>query len=495
MAKPLAAKCPTCGANLPVVPGALQVTCRYCQNVITVQVQKAPPNVTPFGMPGGMPSRTLYVDPAAMAAAQRAGKISLGVFLVIFALPFIIGIGAAVGPCAMRSCKGAIRPFPISCGVNEEVQVSGTWEGKGPIVASAGVNCKIRIKDSKLKAPVFIDSSATNLEVTFENVQIETTETMFRGPTNVKLRAKGSTFVAQGDVFDLDSSADFTLEDTTVESKTGYAIKTKPNYKLRATASKIRGKKGAVDTSSSFKLELQKGCELTSADGPAVRATSGMQARIDGGKIDGAGGAFVTQSSFELNGTGVTIASAKDRAIATTSSFKLELTDSTVTSGGDAAIVCDSSSDITLANTTVQGTAGIEGSSGVKLKATKKSRVVATTGIGFAGTSGLEVNLSEASIEGGTKAIKGTSNVRVKLAPGSRVAAKMGAIETESSCNVDANGASIEGGAGAGILTTSSPNIAVRSGVLKGNPALQTSFAYTPDLTGTRVEGAQVVKR
>lgn len=496
MAKLISAKCPSCGANLPIAPGVPQVTCRYCQNVITVEAKQPPPNVSAFGTPGYIPSRTLYVDPAAIKAAQQAGRIGALVMILVFALPFVIGIGAAVGPWALRSCKGAIKPFPISCGTNEEVEVSGTYEGTGPIVTSAGTNCKIHVKNSKLKGSSFIaGNSSFNVEVTFENVQIETTETMFKIGSNSKLHLIGSTLVAQGEV--IDSDTNFTLETTssTLESKSGTAVKNKLNMKVDATGSKFRGKKSAFDTTSSFELDLKKACEVTSIDGPAIKSTSGTKIEAEGGKIEGGGGAIDAESSLSITATGITISSSHDKAIHTTSSYRLDLVDSSVTSATDSAIDVDGGGELLLTTTTVSGVNGIEAKNGLRLKATKKSRILGTRGLGILGTLNLDINLTESSIEStSAKAIRGSANMKMKLGKDARVAGKLGAIDAELNLNLDATGASIEGGSGPGILTANG-TIAVKQGVLKGNPAIQSSrnLPIAPDLTGTRVEGAVVV--
>jgi LSD1 subclass zinc finger protein len=197
------AKCPTCGANLPVPPGAPQIMCRYCQNVIHVEHRKPPPEVRPFGSPGAMPSRTLYVDPE---AAARASKHVGLLILVGVAIPILLPLLIGVLPWAIRSCKSKIRPFPVACGLNEELTVSGNYESTGPIVTSVGHNCKLHIKNAKLKGSTLVKADTFNMELSLENVTIETTEPMIHSGSNLKVKVIGSTLTSATTVFDSDSN-------------------------------------------------------------------------------------------------------------------------------------------------------------------------------------------------------------------------------------------------------------------------------------------------
>lgn len=493
--KAVSANCPSCGAALPVMPGVPQITCRYCQNVITVEMRTPPPEIRPFGMPGGIPSRTLYVDPKVMAAAQKGIGAAVGVVVIVTVvtalLPVII-LGVVFGG---GSCLRAIRPYPIACGLNDDVTVSGDWSGTEPVVKEAGVNCKIHIKDAKIKAPTFLTKASTNLEITLENTTIETTDTAFTLTSNPKLHLVNSTILSQGYVFDSDSNLEIDADGSTIESKAGTAIKSKYNLKLRATNTKIRGKKSAVDTDANFELTLKKGSEVTSTDGVAIKASSSMKLEVEGGKITGGAGALQASSGLTITGSGLTLSTPKDKALEVTSGLKIDLTDSSITSTADEAIDADSGLELVLANTVVQGRIGVETKSGLKIKASKKSRIVGAVGNGVTTTSGADISLAESSIEGGAIALKTDSSCKLKLGPGSRIAGKRGGLYSESGLNLDGTNTAIEGGAGPGLRTTSGGTIAVRASVISGAPGIQTDRAIPMDLAGTRVEGGQVTSR
>src|SRR5512133_3376924 len=114
----VAPKCPTCGASLVIPPGVPQVVCRYCQNTIQLEYRKPPPEVRPFGAPGAIPSRTLFIDPD---AATKAGRAVGLVITLVTLLPILIALVAGVGPLAFRSCMRHLKPFPVACGNNDEL--------------------------------------------------------------------------------------------------------------------------------------------------------------------------------------------------------------------------------------------------------------------------------------------------------------------------------------------------------------------------------------
>jgi hypothetical protein len=462
--------------------------CRYCQNVIHVEHRKPPPEVRPFGSPGAMPSRTLYVDPD---AAVKAGRGVGCAILIGVAVPILIPLAIGVGPWAVRSCKGAIRPFPVACGMNEEITVSGNYESAGPIVTSVGHNCKLHIKNAKLKGSTLVKTDSYNMELTIEGSTIETTEPMVHTGSNLKVKVLGSTLTSATTVLDTDTNMVVDLQNSTIESKNGIAVKTKHNLKSQMENSKVRGKKAAFDADANFSLTMKKGSEITSSEGTAVKTTSSFKLEAEGGKIDG--GLIVT-SGANIEATGLSI-SGKEKAILATSSLKLDYTDGSITSLADMAIDGDSSMDLTLINTKLQGaTTAINCESSSKIKASKKTRIIGLQGYGVTTTSNTELNLNDAAVEAGVKGFKGTVNTKIKLAQGARVAGKKGGIDAEGNLEVDATGATLEGGSGPALAAGYNARITFKQGALKGVPALQLERKPTSiDLEGTRVEGDQKI--
>lgn len=490
--KVVPAKCPTCGANLPVPPGVMQVTCRYCQNVIHVEHRKPPPNVQPFGMPGYVPSRTLYVDPDVYKSVNKVGAIIALVTLVPMVIIPIIIFAVSSRSAAVRVTGGKPRvvTFPASCSINEEIELSGDYQGTGPLIKEANHNCKIHIKNAKLKGSTLLKTNASNVRLTLENVTVETTEPMVKAGSNLKVKLKKSTLTSPVAVFDSETNLD--LEEvvgSTIESKEGPAIKARYNLHIDAEDSKIRGKKAAIHADSSLKISMKR-TEITSSDGPAIKTSSGLKLDANGGKIEGEDGAIVGSSGMKISATGLTLA-AKRAAITATSGLELDLTGGSISSSNEAAIDGDSGMNIELSNVKITGAdVGIKTSSGLKLKAEKKSQIVSTSGVGIAATSNPEITLEDASIEGASRAFKGTVNCKLKLQQGARIAGKQGAIEVDHNFELDGRGATIDGGSGPGIDAKINVRLSFKQGTIKGNPAIKTDRKPNPlELDGTNVVG------
>jgi hypothetical protein len=466
LAKLHAARCPSCGANIQVPPHAHSIQCRYCSNVITVQHQKAPQMQMP-----GIPSTTLYIDPEEIARAGRS--IARFVMLIVgltVVLPIVIGLVAWGG----SRMKSKMKPFPVECAYGETVELSGDWTGTGPVIAKAEHGCKIHIKQSKLKAPSLMKANVSNVEITLENVTVETTEAVVQGESNLKLHLVGTTLVSSGDV----------------------AVKAGANTELDASASKITGKKAALDLGPNAKIALKNGTDLVATDGVALKTTSSLVLDLEGGKLDGSESALVATSGAKITGKNVIFTAKAGETMHLTSSTTLDLTDGAITSSADSAIQSDGG-ELTLAGTKVQGVPNaINGGNGLKLKATKKAAFVATAGDGIEVTSNGNLVFVDATVDGTRTAIKSTLNLKLKPSQGARLTGKNGGVATGHNFELDANGATIDGGSGPGLLFDANGKIQMQQGGLKGNPAFKTTYKpITLALDGTKVEGEQQIQR
>ena len=85
-------------------------------------------------------------------------------------------------------------------------------------------------------------------------------------------------------------------------------------------------------------------------------------------------------------------------------------------------------------------------------------------------------------------------NNKFKLGQGARMAGKKGGIDVESNVEVEATGATLDGGSGPALFAKYNGRIAFKQGIIKGAPALQ--FERKPsslELDGTRIEGDQKI--
>lgn len=444
MARLHAAKCPTCGAGLNIDPGAANVVCRYCQNLITIEKRTPPPAVTSFGTPGVVPSTTLYIDPKAI---QRASTAFTSVIVAATLIPALIPVFIFVVGPAVRKVKGSVRPFPAACEGNEKLELSGDFDGPGPAITSVGVNCKITISKSKIKTSALVDESAPNFELTITDSTIETTGPLVKAGTNTKVRVKGGSLKSSGPVIATSGyNLEVRLEDTTLESTSDVVIQS-PSLLLESKNATVHGKKSVLDVENNAK----------------VNATATT--------FEAIGPAFVFESNPKVDMTGGSVVSKSGRAIE-----------------GEVNV------ELAMSGTKVQGaTDAVRAKTNFRLKASDKASFVAGSGDAFA--LGVNANLSfdDATASAARAAINGDSNMVLKLASGARLTGKKGGVGA-ASLELEANGATIEGGGGAGIDVRGSAKIDLRQGSVSGSPALTfTRKPSTFEVDGTRIVGAKVI--
>ncbi len=132
-----AQRCPNCGAPIPHSPEQDEVSCQYCGQ----RLQLAPSRTR-----GG----------AAGAQSSVKARVLHGALTVIALLAGAVGFRALDGGFSSKAGSGLALPlkapsFPLSCGSNQELTISGRkFEGRGTLI-TADVNCKLTIRDSTLK--------------------------------------------------------------------------------------------------------------------------------------------------------------------------------------------------------------------------------------------------------------------------------------------------------------------------------------------------------
>ncbi len=274
-------KCPTCGAPLPVRKGLSDVTCTYCGNSIHIEwAKKAPTQADP---------RTLYVSPQGNTAAIFiAATAAVGVMVTGIA---VFAINSASPQAKFEQVVAAVpkiggqsrvESFPVTCGLNQTLEiVDQTYEGKGPLIVGA-INCKIKIKNSKLKSDVVV--AAKNLtEITVEGSTLEGTETAIEMEMNAKLFAKGKSTI-KGKEAAIDSGSNCTVEltDSTVEGDE-VGIRAGLNFKLKAHNATIKGREAAITGDTNLTVEMRD--STISANTIGLEADSNLSLDMRGGLI------------------------------------------------------------------------------------------------------------------------------------------------------------------------------------------------------------------
>jgi hypothetical protein len=465
--------------------------------MIHVELGKPPPNVHPFGAPGGMPSTTLYLDPA----MQRAGA-GVGVLvLVMVLLPLAIAVVGGVATWALSAAKdakkaaaGVLRPFPATCDdENSELELSGNYEGDGPLVEVTTSHCTIRIKGSRLKGTTLVKGRPSELDIRLEDVTVETTETLLDGRRNTRLYVKGGKLSAPATVL-AGAGLDVELDGATLESTDGSAIRDESSLALKATNATIRGKTTAIEGGNGTKIVL-RGATTVVSDDIAIQGTS-LDLDAQGGKIEGIEAAIVDSLTPNIK-TRDTVIIAKERAIVVKRG-RLSFTGGSVTSLASVAIANESPSttEIALAGATVKGVeAAVGGEHNMKIRATKKARLIATSGNAVDAGGHLEMNLDDATVEAAAIGVKAGMHAKLRLTNGSSIKGARAGVHAENNLTLDMRDATIEGGSGHAVKATFNARITA-TGTLRGKPAIELSRQpISLDLSAARVDGEQIVPR
>ncbi len=386
-------RCPSCNAPLQIDPSQAVVTCRYCNNSITIQRAKAPPaRVAPFGAPGYVPSTVLYIPSGAIGASVATSLIPVLIPVVIMV---VVGFGAGITAFGRRFVS-----LPTVCHMNETLVLTGkTYSGDKPVI-EAQVNCKLTIKDSTLSSSDVIVKGGVNLELRIVNskltsktnaLDLEATnakvwisdksevhgdEAGIKGENNVELDIKGSTVSGGHAGIDLGSNGKMVFADATVKGKE-HGIKAGVNGKVTA--------KNLSVTSDEMGIQLAGSNGMIDARGLSV--TAGDAALF----LESNGDVKLTDKS--------TVKSLKGDGIATKgTNFKLLLEDSRI-EAKDTGLRLLGNADLRL----------------------RKGAFVRGEKEGLRSDYNMKLSVEGATIESAGPAVTGTSNAEVRVVTGSSV--------------------------------------------------------------------------
>lgn len=232
MAGPQQKECPSCGAPLPVNRGATSVKCQYCGAAVEVERTRAPPPEDPARPP------TVYVSPGLPRAA-----------VIAIVMTALLPIGITTLTMFGSTITGAITShtitFPMTCGNNDDVQIVGrTYAGSGTLI-TAGLNCKLHIKDSKLSGDVVVVGKQSN-DITIENSTLEGKDAAIRLEMNGHVHAtNGSVLRGTNAAIGGGINTTIELEDGRVEGGDD-GITGDLNTEIHATRTTISGHDAAI---------------------------------------------------------------------------------------------------------------------------------------------------------------------------------------------------------------------------------------------------------
>jgi DNA-directed RNA polymerase subunit RPC12/RpoP len=383
--------CPTCGAPLPVAPGTADVRCQYCGNVIHVEWRRPPAH--------HMMPQTVYVP-------RRSYAWVIWVIVLGSVLPMLIPLLVFLGPLVFRTATeaGVVKTsFPVTCGLNDELNLVGqTYEGTGTLITGE-VNCKLKIKDCKLKGDVVI--LAKNLvDITLENSELVGKTAAVRIEMNSKLSATAKTSMkGQEAGIVAGMNAELSLEDSLVEGGEE-GIVAQHNCKLTAARSRILGGEKGLVAGSNLSVDAR---ELTvQGRDVAIETESNPTLKLRGGTLEGRQfGLRAASSNAKLDLSHGARVAAKETAIQAGAVLRLDGEDYVI-DGGEVGVDVPSNATITLGPKAKihGGDFGVR--TGSNLEVSLRSASIESESVALCGASNAEVRARDSSIQGGASALR-----------------------------------------------------------------------------------------
>ena len=282
-------KCPGCGAKIDLpLPGpqATVFACQYCHHRIPIPAAYVPP-VQPYRpaeiriqMPTYVPTR---------AGGGGMAWIAILSILPVFVIPFLI-FGSQGGGCTNLKIKFSSNPFPLVCGINEQLTIDGKTSDAKETLVIMRANCKLEIRNSKLKGPLILKGEGNN-EVTLVNSTLEGTKGVIDGGENFTLHLDHSTVTTKKGtaiVADSNPHVDLTNDSAVVGAELGMDFGYNPE--ITVDHSSVEGAEGAIATKGNLKMKMLDSASVKS-DAVAIAGGDNPVVTIEGkSKVSGATG-------------------------------------------------------------------------------------------------------------------------------------------------------------------------------------------------------------
>jgi hypothetical protein len=364
------------------------VQCQYCGTVVHVEWGKKPP-----AEPQPQQMATIYVAnpmPAFLPVIiALMVLLPIGGSLFAFLSSGVTSVATnALNAAGVQTPSVLAKSLPATCGLNQEIAIVGqTFEGPGPLITGE-VNCKVKIKDSKLKSDIVV--VAKNLvEITVENSTLEGKEAAVKLGMNSKLFGKKkSIFKGEEAAVVAGINSEVSLDDSSIEGGEA-GIQGDSNLKVSGTKSKISGKEYGV-----------RGGVNLGVDGKEL-VVQGSRAGIEGNinlKLDLRGGLV------EGDEAGVRMKS---------SNADVKLSKAARIKGREVGVKTESNLELDMEDATIEGEIAIDSGVNPKLSLGPKAKIVGKR-IGMKVGTNLELDMRQATVESPQVAVCAPFNVEIQ---------------------------------------------------------------------------------
>jgi hypothetical protein len=415
MARLVSKNCPTCGAPLPFAPDAKQVVCQYCGNLIQIEWTRHVPQ------PQG-PSMTLYVKPPTPSYVIWIIVLTTVIPTVLGIIISIVGVVGSVSATRttvlfpgsqlnLRQLTGGTDPsatvqnFPVTCGMNQEIQIVGkVYKGTGTLI-TGGINCKILIKDSQLTSDIIVEGKNL-VDVTIENSTLTGNEVAIKYEMNSKVRITKNSVVRGKEAAILGGlNAEISIADSRVEAEES-AIRCDSNPKMETKNATITGKEYGVRSGVNLKLTMTGGA--INGARAALIAEMNLDLEMRGGVMQGAEvGLLVSEGNADLKTSKGARFVGREAAIKVGSNLKME-SEETVVDSREIGIETEHNPKLKLEkNTKIHG-GNIALKVGYNMELSMRQASVKSEGIGICMGYNTKIQARGSTIEGSQDALRAT---------------------------------------------------------------------------------------
>lgn len=296
---------------------ASDVNCKYCGTAVRVERTRKPPP------PELAKPQTVYV---------KSGLPGFVLWIIILTgvLPAFIPLFIFAGPALFKVFSNHYGSMPMTCGMNEEVEIEDRNFTGSDTLITAELNCKLTIRNSNLSGGIIVNSKG-NLELIVEN----------------------STLEGKDVGLQLDTNANVTLRKGSVLKSPALAVGGGTNVSVTLDASTIEAGFHGLDLGVNGKLTLAHKSKASS-DGPLVQGETNLEVTVDDSSLDSKDVAIAGNLNTKLKFVrGAKVHGART-AVRTAGNMRMTLDNASVVSEGTA--ICSTyNTEITASHSIVQG--------------------------------------------------------------------------------------------------------------------------------------------
>jgi hypothetical protein len=288
---------------------ATDVDCKYCGNPVRIERTRKPPP------PELAKPQTVYVK------SGLPGFI-LWIIILTGVLPAFIPIFIFAGPALFKVLSKHNATMPMTCAMNEEVEIENqTFSGSDTLI-TAELNCKLTIKNSNLTGGIVVQSSG-NLQLVVENSTLEgrdvglmldnnasvtlrkgsvlkSPQTAVSGTTNVTVTLDGSSLEAGYRGFELGVNGKVNLLHKSKATADNAVVQGETNLEVTLDDSSVDSKDVAIAGNINTKLKLIRGAKVHGTR-TAIRTGGNLKLTLDNASVVSEGTAICSGYNADIN--------------------------------------------------------------------------------------------------------------------------------------------------------------------------------------------------